>query len=305
MLITLYDQDKKIICSDLKNVIFKPEYVGKYYIKAENSHNKKMGEYAIDAIICEVPEADQYEYDDNFDTGNILIDPDGVIQNHTSHINGDEDFIKIEYTQASSDEFSMLVRIISSYPYTMYLYDEFYNLLAESQYVIDADSSVFDRKHISTTFYPESTEGIYYLKIAQDIKYSDYLMAKGTYSLEIIKRKPDIYEPNNSPESAKEYYINSGPVMLQFHNTHDEDWLFFTALSDDIITIILQAERNNSYNFLDCYIYHESDLEHEIGYLWNTTGEQFQCPLDGKYYIKIISLEYQFCFENYFFEITR
>ena len=218
-----------------------------------------------------------------------------------------EDFIKIEYTQASSDEFSILTKIISLYPYSIYLYDEYYNLLADSQYVFNNDS-IIDEPYISINLYPISNPGIYYLKITQDIVSTNYLKAKDIYSVEIIKRKPDIYEPNNSPELAKEYYINSGPVMHQFHNTNDEDWLFFTALSNDIITFNLQAERNNFNNILIGYIYHESDLENEIGYIGNTTeeGEQFQCPLDGKYYIKIKSMpDFLFCYENYFFEITR
>lgn len=302
MIITLYDQDKKVICSDLNSIIFKPKYAGKYYIQIK-SDGDKMGEYAIDAIICGAPEGDEYESDDDFDTGNFLTDPDAVIQKHTLHINGDEDFIKIEYTQAFPEEFSMLARVISSYPYKISLYDEFYNLLSEGQYIFDSDSLL---SYISVNLYPITKPGIYYLKIAQDISYNNCLRAKGTYSLEIIKRKPDIYESNNSPELAKEYYINSGQSMLQFHNTNDEDWLFFTALSNDVVAIKLQAERNDYNNLLFCFIYHESDLEHEIGFLLNTAGEEFQCPLDGKYYIKIISPELSFfCFENYFFEIIR
>ncbi|MCP4132437.1 MAG: hypothetical protein GY754_15805 [bacterium] len=218
------DIDGTIATSQFARIywIFEPAV---YYLKVTGDNGVK-GEYVIRIEEDELwYPADEYEAlnDNDFSTGNVLTlsDKGYVSQKHTTHVTGDTDYIKLDFSTVTP---GATIAIDAGRDWQKHipsirlaLYDSAKNLIAEETYqdYLESKSARIN--------YTLDNPGIYYAKVFTT--FNDV----GHYQLdvfEIYDVAADAYESDDDPDNITNTIVVDGEGQEHtFHSKDDVDYI--------------------------------------------------------------------------------
>ncbi|MCP4132435.1 MAG: hypothetical protein GY754_15795 [bacterium] len=232
--LSLYDASLNLLAeNNVDDIITKSGYAriywifepAVYYVKVTGDNTEK-GEYVIRIEEYELwYGADEYEAlnDSDFSTGNVITLNDGgyTSQKHTTHVTGDTDYIKLDFSTVTP---GAVIAIDAGVDWQKHipsirlaLYDSAKNLITEETYqdYLESQSARIN--------YTLANPGIYYAKVFTT--FNDV----GQYQFdvfEICDVAADAYESDDDPDAITNTIVVDGEGQEHtFHSKDDVDYI--------------------------------------------------------------------------------
>jgi preprotein translocase subunit SecB len=241
--------------------------VGTYYFKLSDDGSEFSND--LYNLKIELDTSDIYECNNSFSEAS-LIQLNQTVQGKIKNA-GDEDFYKVEITQAGV--FDVTISNIVDIDMDLFIYDSSQNQIAFR--------GVNDSPNL-TTSQLVCEVGTYYFKLSDDgSEFSNDL-----YNLKIELDTSDIYECNNSFSDATQIdlcEIYSGAI----YNTGDKDYFSFNAEGSKAVGIQLSKVASNIRPVISIYNESQNRIDIKNGSTGVNLNFNFQPPSDAKYFLVI------------------
>jgi preprotein translocase subunit SecB len=271
----LYDSSQNLIASrgasngpnlNFSQLVCEP---GIYFFRLKDDRNTESSNDLYNFKV-ELDTSDIYECNNSFSDAS-LIQLNQTIQAKIKNV-GDEDFYKVEITQAGV--FDALVSNITDVDMDLFLYDSSQNFIA-FRGASNRPSLNFSQLVCKP--------GIYFFRLKDDRNTES---SNDLYNFKVELNTSDIYECNNS-------FTEATPIALcqtysaAIYGTADKDYYSFTAKASNTLDITLSKVPSNIRPVISIFDESQNRITTRTGSTGVTLNYTFAPPIDGTYFLVV------------------